>query len=254
MQTRIDMEGKLRLRKPIMIVGLPGIGNVGRVAAGYMISELKMKKFAELHSPYFLHLVILDSDNVAKPLKCDFYYTKGNANDIVVLTGDTQSITTEGHYEFCEKVFDFAKKLGVRDIITMGGFAEEKPESGSRVIGAASSKDVRKRYEKYKVNFGKDHPVGTIVGASGLLIGMAEKYGMSGLILMGETMPMLYFDPKAADNVLHVLIRILNIKLDLGKLERTVKEMEERFKKTEEIHNKLLQNIPKSKDDIRYIG
>jgi len=257
METTIHVTEKVRLRNPVMIEGLPGIGNVGRVAAGYMINELKMKKFAELYSPHFLPLVILGTDAVASLLKCEFYYYKSPKLDIVVLTGDTQSISPHGHYEICDKVVHFAKAIGVKEIITLGGFAEGKEVDEPRIVGAVNIKKLLKKYEKSGIDFGKDHPVGTIVGASGLLIGLGRTHGIDGLCLMGETYGMpLMTDPKAADRVLHTLSSVLGIKLDLSRLERIIKEMEERIRKTDKIHKKMLSELVKQgKDDqVRYIG
>ena len=254
METKIKVLEKVKLRNPILIEGLPGIGNVGRVAAGYLVNELKMKKFAELYSPHFLPLVILHQDAVAHLLKCEFYYHKGK-RDIIVLTGDTQSISPEGHYEICETILDFAEKNGVKEIVTLGGFAESKMVEKPKVVGAVNEKKLLKRYEKYGIDFNKGHPVGTIVGASGLLLGLGRVRDISAICLMGETLGLpLVTDPKAADMVLQVLIKILNIKLDLSKLENTIKEMEERIKKTEDIHKKMLQEMPKKREDVRYIG
>ena len=257
MQTQIKSFEKLKLKKPLLIEGLPGIGNVGRVAAGYLISELKMKKFAELYSPHFLPLVLLQNDSVANLLKCEFYYHKGRDRDVIVLTGDTQSITPEGHYEICEIILDFAEKLGVTDIITLGGFAEGKEIAEPRIIGAVNDKSLLKKYEKFGVDFGKAHPIGTIVGASGLLLGLGRIHNMNGICLMGETFGMpLITDPKAADALLHVLIKILGVKLDMSKLEKTIKGMEETIEKTDRIHKKMLEELSdtKKKDDLRYIG
>lgn len=247
---------KVRLKNPILVEGLPGIGNVGRVAAGYLVTELKMKKFAEVYSPHFLPLVILHEDAVAHLLKCEFYCYKGRSRDIVILTGDTQSISPDGHYEFCEKVLDFAQGIGVKEVITLGGFAEGKEVAEPRVIGAVNDKALLKRYGKLDIDFGKEHKIGTIVGASGLLIGMARVRGISGLCIMGETFGLpLMTDPKAADKVLHVLAKLLGVKVDLSKLEKTIQEMDERIKKTEDIHKKMLTELAKpSKEDIRYIG
>ena len=251
MESKINVFEKIKLKSPIFVEGLPGIGNVGRVAAGYLVNELKMKKFAELYSPHFLPLVLINEDSVATMLKCEFYYR----NNLVVLTGDTQSISPEGHYEVCEKILDFAEKLGVKEIITLGGFAEGKVVEEPRVIGAVNDKQMVKKYEKFNVDFGKEHQIGTIMGASGLLIGLAKNKNIPGICLMGETLGLpLMTDPKAADALLHVLTKILNVKVDLSKLEKTIKEMEERIKKTEKIHKKVLQELPKGKEDIKYIG
>jgi uncharacterized protein (TIGR00162 family) len=257
METTIRVMEKVKLKNPILIEGLPGIGNVGRVTAGYLISELKMKLFAELYSPHFLPLVILQKDSSANLLKCEFYYHRSRNRDIVVLTGDTQSISPEGHYEICEKILDFTEKIGVKEIITVGGFAEGREVAEPRVIGAVNDKALLKRYSKFDIDFGKQHPVGTIVGASGLLIGLAKIRNIDGMCLMGETFGLpVMTDPKAADNVLHILAKILGLKLDLTKLEKTIKDMEEHIRRTDDIHKKMLSELskPKKGEDIRYIG
>jgi hypothetical protein len=239
----------------VLIEGLPGIGNVGRVAAGYLVSELKMRTFAELYSPHFLPLVILHPDSVASVLKNEFFYYKGKEQDIIVLTGDTQSISSEGHYDICEKIIDFAEKLEVSQIITLGGFAEGKPVHEPEVLGAVNDRSLIKTFEKVGVNFGKGHPVGTIVGASGLLLGLGKLHGIDAVALLGQTMgfPMIT-DPKAADRVLQVLAKSLKLKVDLSKLESIIKEMEGRIKRTENIHKEMLEKLAKPKDEVRYIG
>lgn len=259
METRIIQTEKLpKLKNPILLEGLPGIGNVGRVAAGYLVNELKMKKFAELISPHFLPLVLLQNDSVAHLLKCEFYYYHAPGKDMIVLTGDTQSISPDGHYEVCDKILDFVAKIGVKEIITLGGFAEGREVTEPRIIGAVNDKKLLKKYEKYGIDFGKEHPIGTIVGASGLLLGLGKVHGIDGICLMGETYGMpLMTDPKAADKILHVLTKILNLKVDLSRLEKTIKEMDDRMKKTDKIHKKMIEELSqpqKGGDDIKYIG
>lgn len=256
METTIKLLQKVKLRNPVLVEGLPGIGNVGRVAAGYLVSELKMKKIADVYSPHFLPLVILHDDSVARLLKCEIYYYKGKTRDILVLTGDTQSISPEGHYDFCDKIIKFAASLGVKEIITLGGFAEGKEVENPRVIGAVNEARLLKKYGKYEIDFGKEHQIATIVGASGLLIGLAKTEDIDGICIMGETLGMpLMTDPKAADKILHILMKILDIKFDLTKLEKTIAEMEHHIKKSEAIHKNMLEELSKpQKEDIRYIG
>jgi uncharacterized protein (TIGR00162 family) len=246
---------KVKLKNPILIEGLPGIGNVGRVAAGYLVSELKLKKFAELYSPHFLPLVVIHDNSLTHLLKCEFYYYKGKQNDLIILTGDTQSISPEGHYEICDKIIEFAKKLGVKEVITLGGFVQSTEIKDPKVIGAATNNGLIKKYEKFGIDFGKQHNIGTIVGASGLLLGLGNVYGIEGLCLMGETYDMpLFTDPKAADKILVVLKKIFNLKIDLSKLENTINEMESKMKKTETVYKKMMQQMPQKDDQIRYIG
>jgi len=255
LETQIKILKKVKTKNAILVEGLPGIGNVGRVAAGYLVSELKTKKIAELHSPHFLPLVILHENAVADLLKCEFFYYKGK-RDIIFLTGDSQSISPEGHYEVSEKILEFAKSQNVKEVITLGGFAEGRLVEEPRVVGAVNKKELIKKYSRFGIDFTQTHPVGTIIGASGLLIGLARLKNMDGLCLMGETPGFpLITDPKAADKVLQVLIKILNIKVDLTKLENAVKDMEEKIKKTEEIYRKMMKQVErKDREQVQYIG
>ena len=60
---KIEFNGKKpQLKNPILVEGLPGIGNVGKVAVDFMVDELKAKKIAEFSSYTFPHSVfIIDS-------------------------------------------------------------------------------------------------------------------------------------------------------------------------------------------------
>src|SRR3989344_3676849 len=174
METTIKILEKVKLKNPLLVEGLPGIGNVGRIAANYLVNELKMKRFAELYSPHFLPLVILHENSEAQLLKNEFYYYKTPSKDIVVLTGDTQSVSPEGHYEICEKILDFLSKFGISEIITLGGFAQTEPVPDPKVIGAVNNQKLIKKYKNYNIDFGKESAVGTIVGASGLLLGLGK--------------------------------------------------------------------------------
>ena len=254
MESWIHNLEKVKLKNPILIEGLPGIGNVGRVATGYLINQLKMKKFAELYSPHFLPLVLVHENSEVHVLNLEFYCMKGK-RDLIVLTGDTQSISPEGHYEICSKIIEFAESLGVKEIITLGGFSEGKTTSKPAIVGAVNNKEMIKKYKKFDIDFCKKHQVGTIVGASGLLLGLAKTKKIDGICLLGETtgMPMLT-DPNAADAILHVLVKILNLKLDFTMLEKSIIQMQERIKKSDGLHRKMLEQLSGKEEPVRYIG
>ena len=257
METKIILSEKVKFKNPVLVQGLPGIGNVGRVAAGYLISELGMKKIGELYSRHFWPLVVLHPDSTVSPLKNEIFYCKGASNDIIILTGDTQSVTPEGHYEICEKILEFCEASGVKEIITLGGFAEGKEMDDPRIIGAANDKKLVKKYEKFDIDFGENHPTGTIVGTSGLLVGMAKMRDIDAICLMGQTvgMPGLT-DPKSADKVLHVLTKILGIKIDMSKLEKAIEEIDTQIQKADVMQQQAAEQHyhKSSKEDTKYIG
>ena len=262
-ETKIILTGKKPavLKNPILVEGLPGIGYVGRNAVAYLIEELGAVKFAELSSHHFPPVVLIDAKKNGKivGLKNEFYYIKapkGTSRDIVILVGDSQSIDSLGHYEIVDTVLDFAKELGIKEIITTGGFATgELVERAPNVFGAVADDKYAERFEKDGVKF-KDTNIGQIIGASGLLISMGHERGMKGICLMGETSGMLLSDPKATEAVLEAIVKYLGIKIDMTKIDKRVKEIEAVIKKIESLHTKMAAG-PKAGsggDHLGYIG
>ncbi len=263
MKTEIRIIEKPKLDNPLFIEGLPGIGNVGRVAAGYLIDELKAKKFAELYSRHFLPFVLVHENAEVYLLKNEFYYYKAKSKkerDLVILVGDSQSLDPLGHYEIVWKVLDFISELGCKEILTLGGFGTGNlEESGAKVIGAVSHEELKKKYEKHGIDFNVAGKLGTIVGASGLLLGLGKFKEMKGICVMAETAGFpIVTDPKAAEAVLKVVTSILGMGMDMSKLDKRVEEMEMFIKKIESMQRKAVEEITQKKEgrdeQTRYIG
>jgi uncharacterized protein (TIGR00162 family) len=264
MTTWIKEIERPKLKDPLFIQGLPGVGNVGRIAAGYLVEELKAKKFAELFSSHFMPFVLLHQSSAVHVLKNEFYYWKAkekNQRDLIILIGDSQSIDQEGHYEIVNTILDYIEKLGVKEIITLAGLSIGEMIEKPKVIGAVSDVELIKKYEKYGIDFEAGSRIGTIVGASGLMIGLGRIRGMKGVCLLGETVGFpIIPDPKSAEALLKVIVKILNVKIDTSKIERKVKEMEEFIKKIEDVQKRALSQFlkpiekPTKEEKLSYIG
>jgi len=260
----IELE-KPKLKNPVFIEGLPGVGNVGRIAAGYLIEELKAKKFAELYSSHFMPFVLLHQTPAVHTLKNEFYYKKAEKKgqrDLIILIGDSQSIDPEGHYEIVETILQFVSKLKVKDMFTLAGLSIGEQTTVPKVIGATSDVELMKKYSKFGIDFDSGTKVGTIVGASGLLIGMGKSYGIKGVCLLGETVGFpIIPDPKSAEAVLKVLAKILSIKLDMSSLKKKIKEMEDFIKRLRDVETKTMGHLMRApekpgeeKEKLTYIG
>lgn len=258
-ETIIICDAKPKLNDPICIAGLPGIGNIGRIAVGYMVTQLKVKKFADLYSPYFFPFIMINNDAV-HVLRNEFYYYKNpNGRDIIFLIGDTQSYDPKGHYEVCGKIIEFLKEIDCKEVITIGGFGTGKvSDEKRRIYGVLTDNSMMKDYKKYDIKFdiGKDIGIHTVIGAAGLLPGIGMTQGMKGLILLGETTGFpIITDPTAAEAALMVLQKIIGIKIDLSKLDEKVKAMHEFINKLEDLQKQATE-IQKGKkpEDLKYIG
>ena len=254
-----------KLKNPILIEGLPGVGNIGRVAVGYLIEELKATKFAQLYSKHFFPFVMLHEDYHVHLLNNEFYYWKAKRKgqrDIIFLVGDCQSLSPNGHYEVIDKVLDFVEPLGVKEIITIGGLATGELEEDPRTIGAVTDDTLIKKYKSTDIQFTAGKKVGYIVGAAGLLIGLGRERGMKGMCLLGETSGFpIVTDPKAAGVVLDTITKILKLKIDMDKIDDRIAEMEKFIQKVESLQKKAFMQMSKGdkapvedKQQLRYIG
>ena len=221
---------KVKLRDPVLIEGLPGIGLVGKLAAEHMIKELGAEKFAELYSPHFPHQVLMLKKGILRMLKNKFYFIKGKKQDVIVLVGDVQAVTPESQFEVCGAILDFYAKHGGKRIYTLGGYGVGRVVEKPRVFGSATHTRTVEELKQYGIIFGEAK--GSIIGAAGLLLGLGKLRGMEGACLMGETHGG-YVDAKSAQSVLEVLSKILGMKIDMSKLDTRAKESERFMKKIE---------------------
>ena len=251
-ETTIVEKAKLKLRNPVLIEGLPGIGLVGKIAADHLIAELKGEKVAELYSPHFPHQVLMQKNGVMRMIKNKIYLVRGKKRDLLVLVGDVQAVTSEAQYEVTGKILDYMQKKGVKLTITLGGYGMGKVQASPRVFGIASHKRMVEEYKKYGIVFGESR--GSIIGAAGLLLGLGKIRGMEGVCLMGETHGG-FVDPKSAQAVLDVLCKILEIKVDVKKLDERAKESEQFAKKMEKeaMAGKGMPTVEPSRHDLSYI-
>jgi len=121
----------------------------------------------------------------------------------------------------------------------------EKP----RVLGAATDAELVEELKGFGVTFSKGEPGSGIVGASGLLLGLGNLYGMRSACLMGETSG-YFVDPKGAQAVLEILAKILDVKIEFAALEEKAEQIEQITSKLKEVEAPA---EPK-REDLGYIG
>lgn len=228
----IEIE-KVKLKSPILIEGLPGLGTVGKIVTDYLRRKMRAKKFAELYSPHFAYYVLVDKTGSIRLLRNEFYYwrNEGGENDIIILTGDSQAQTIEGQYEIASHILDFAESMGVELIITVGGY-RDKVKGEPKVIAASTNPSILERAMKAGADGSSSG--NPIVGMAGLLLGLAKLRDMDALCLLGETLGHIP-DPKAAKSVLKVLMKLLGFEIDLSELEKEIARSEEIMEKVREL-------------------
>jgi uncharacterized protein (TIGR00162 family) len=173
-----------QLKDPILIEGLTGLGNVGLIAARHLIESTDAKVFAELYAPYFPDYVKVNKDGTCRPPRYRFYAAKTEKNHYIILTGDSQPPMedTLAHYDISDEILNFVEKQGTKFVVTMGGLTAANPTDD--VYIAATSEKLAKKYVEKGA---KIYSEGRIIGATGLLLGLAKKRGWKGICLLGTT-------------------------------------------------------------------
>lgn len=170
---------------PIFVQGLPGFGNVGRIAAHLLIKFCDAKPFAELYSPTFPDYISVTSKGIAHLPRYEFYYAPMDKNNLVIMTGEIQPSFDDvvAHHDVCGAVLDFVEEIGCKFVVTMGGvpITEDKTQV---FIAATNPRLATEFMEKGGVIYSK----GRIVGGTGLTLALAKERRLDGVSLLGTTM------------------------------------------------------------------
>jgi len=236
MPTKILVLKKLSLKDAVLIVGLPGIGLVGKISVDYMLKQLKTEKVAEILSDSFPPIVHTKDSKVFL-IKDEVFHFSFKGKDFLFLAGPVQPTldfkvgSSREHYEFSETLVNFFKSIGVSEMVTLAGInvgdnrLNKKPE----VIVAGTDDEALSFWKK--VGAKEDKKEGLISGAAGLFVGVGRLHGIRGACLMGETNPQLvYGDHGSAKQVIEILSKRFGFNVKMKSIEKEAKAIEKAFK------------------------
>ncbi len=243
----IRLYKKPRLKKPLMFVGWPGIGNIGIITIDTLRSEIQAEELGEIEPwDFFYPTKVIIRAGILEDMQFPrnkFYYKRLGDRDIIFFIGEEQPSArgmtyAEGEkaYEMANLVLDVAERFGCQRVYTSGAaVALTHHDLKSRVWAVANRKDLISEAKGYantilmsEVEGRGDQ--GNITGLNGLLIGAAKKRGLEGICLMGEIpdylsrVPFPY--PKASQSILEVFASILGISIDSSALDDMSRQME----------------------------
>jgi len=243
MVTDIKNLKKKKLKNPILFVGLPGIGLVGKISVDYLVTELKPK-------PVLMSKVFSDAfppavharNSVMELISDEIYLYSTKTRDYLFLVGPVQpalnnTVNGEIHYEFSEKLASYFSKIGVKKIYTFAGLniGDKRIETKKpKVLVVSTSDNEKTKLQKKKIKnlyFEKDNKDTLISGVAGLLPAIAmEKYKIPGVCLMGETNGKLAFgDHGSAKEILEIIKVLFKLKINLKKIDESAKKIKDSF-------------------------
>lgn len=225
MKFRVEYLAKPKLTTPVLIEGLPGIGNVGKIAIDFLIENIGAKKIANIYSHYFPHSVFINERNLVDIPVISIYAARVNKQSVLLLAGDVQPIDEPSCYEFCETVMDIAEKFHVKEVITLGGIGLQRIPKKPRVFITGNNRNLIKSFSH--ANNRIYGVVGPIIGVTGVLLGVAQQRKVPAVALLAQTFAHpTYLGIKGAKEMLHVIDSKFDMKLDLAKLSEEIDELE----------------------------
>ncbi len=220
---------ELLLEKAFLVVGVPGVGLVSKLAVDQLIRATKAERIATLYSPHYPNQTLALQKGKLKAFTTDFFYSRVNGFDLVFMKSDLQPLTVEGQYEVAAKAVEYFKSIGGRTVFSFAGYAVPGVKKPA-VIASSTSKKLFEALSDYGA---KKPPVKVIpiVGLAGLMPSVARVHGLHGACLLVETTG-APLDARAAKKAVSFLSEIVGEKID-------VKGIDERARNAERVLNQL---------------
>lgn len=234
-------------KKTALIVGLPGIGNIGKITVDFLIDTKKATHIASFHSHAIPHTVFVNENNLIELPSIELYHLPNKkGTDLLLLSGDTQPIDERAAHAFCETLLDYCTTLGCTEIITIGGIALKQIPKKPKLYATSTHK-------KYLTNIqGPDKNlygiVGPIMGITGILPAHAGQKNIPNICLLADTLghPM-YLGIPGAKEILKTLEKHYNLTLDYHNMDKDIHALEAELQRS-------LPPQPRKKEEISYIG
>ena len=242
------------LREPLVLIGMPGIALVGKLAVLSVIQSLKCDLYAEIYYHDFPPHIIINQAKINMP-KIGIYMKKlpkTADRDIIVITGDYQPTTSLGIYSLSDFICKICKKFNTHLIVSTGAFVPEAVGDKRNVYVSSTQKEW--------IDFFLGSPTETTVilkngyisGANGIIPAWsAIHYDIPGVCILADALPLLQIDPAASKELVRVLNALFNLEVDESFLDKRIEEIEM-------LTTDFLEKIQKEKEDREkpqpYIG
>jgi proteasome assembly chaperone (PAC2) family protein len=218
---RFEAKPGLKFKDPVMIVSIStsipqykALYSQGRELASFLLKKLKFEEVGTIHSSALAPEVITREDGTVTLPSCTIYVHRGK-RDLLLVAGDSSPM--DGQYEFCESLLGFAKRAGVRELVSIGARWSEAPLSpvdAPELLGFGTDKaavdELKKRGVKVIANEAAPFFASVIVGLAGA-------QGIRGYKLSvdhGEPSP----HPIGIGKMLRVLSEMFDFEVDLSDL------------------------------------
>jgi uncharacterized protein len=218
-----------------LVAAWPGIGNLSLIVTRYLREKLEAEEIGEIEPfTFFDPIGVMVKDNIVEAPQFPegkFYYWRNSAGkkDILFFISDEQP-SFKG-YDLANFILDIAKKFKVQRVYTFAAaIAKIHHTEQPKVWGVATNTSLLDFLKQFDVVLrGRLQ----IAGLNGLLLGVARERGVEGICLLGEvpSYTTRIPNPKASLAVMKVLLKVLDLEIDLAELAKIAEDSDQQMKR-----------------------
>lgn len=193
---------------PIIVIGFPGPGLVGMIAAGRMIESMNMKVIAAIRSPLVPPVTPFYGGVLRLPIRICA------SHDGRFLAAISEvPLPFETLFFVANRILDWAEQNGVQKVVCLEGVAVGKRQGVPEVFGAAEP-ELLQELEKFEVQRVQK---GLVAGIAGALLNECLIRKMDGYCLLVPAIAEVP-DPEAAASILTTVNRFLSTNISVQPL------------------------------------
>ncbi len=221
-----------------IVVGFPGHGLVGNIAAKHIINELKLEWIGSIRSPLIPPVSVFIDGVLAYPYR--IYGCKDR--NLVVLIGEAPC-PPQAYYYMAHATLSWAKSIGTKQVVCLDGFVSDPREGKTEGVFLVAEPEIyEKENELTNFDFPKPH-TGFISGLSGAIMNEALLTSIQGYsLLVPITTP--YPDPGGAALLIEAINKIKNLQINTSALVKDAEKIQKSLLELAEKNEAISQSEP----------
>ncbi|MFX1386683.1 MAG: PAC2 family protein [Promethearchaeota archaeon] len=230
--------------RPICIIGMPGIADIGKFALDSLIGQLNAKNLIDIIFDDYPAGAIVDDSLLSAP-KAEILYWKdpNEIRDLLLITADAQSLTPKGIYKISNFLTEIIHQYDIKLIVALGAYPVNSRKMNAKLPNIYLSSTNQELLSHYlaKNNCQKIQK-GVIIGANGLIPTLAKaRFNIDGLVFLAET-----------DNVAMINEDITDLRASITLLEMLKKSFTLPIKKKYSLENieDITKNLQIKRDQL----
>ncbi len=227
-------------KNPIIIEGFPGFGLVGTIACEFLVDHLNTELIGKVLLEDEPAMVAIHKGKLVEPLSIS-YNKKYN---LVIV--HSMTATPGSEWKISDIIISIAKELNTKEIISLESVNSQGIMGKPKTFYYTNDKKRDKIFKNFGLNPLKE---GIIMGVSSALLLKVDKIPMSCIFAEAHTnLP----DSKAAAEIVKVLDKYLDLKVDYKPLLETAKQFEDKLKAILQQSKQTVENHEKKA--LSYVG